>query len=115
MFKQIFIVILLITMSVDASKLASKFVRKSLDIQYGIAKIVSKALGKDVILFCIDGTEKDAESKILNGYRYLESNDSTIYVLSAAAQEVFTTTNTYVQFSTNPVVSDASRVILKFN
>lgn len=82
----------------ETSKLASVFVRKSLDIQFGIAlKVVSDDRPK-IYLFDSSGIFTNATYQVVDGYRVSVGANGEYGLLSQAAQGVFLTSNTYLQF-----------------
>lgn len=103
-------VLFLVSSAVIAGKLAGKFVRKSLDVQFNIAVEVSKVLSCSIVLFTEDKLKfKDAAVLTVNNYRYLKAKTGEIGVLSVAEffWEIFTSTNTFLQY-----LGDRSRVKL---
>lgn len=94
----IFCVFLITVSVVSAGKLAGRFVRKSLDVQFDIADKVSKLLNSSIILFSADKSKFNNASVLsVDNYRYYRAATGEIGVLSLAAQEVFASTNTYLQ------------------
>lgn len=98
---KLLILSLVIVMSVDSSKVASRFVRISLDTQRTLARKVQVAVvGKSVYLFDEVNYFGDAVDQTVAGVRVKVKEDKYA-VLSVAAQGAFKTSNTYRQFTTN--------------
>jgi hypothetical protein len=93
------LIVIFLVMNGDGKNLAGNFVRKSLDIQFGIAKIVSGKINSSIILFTVDKEKfKNATVLVVDNYRYLRAVTGEFGVLSEAAQATFGTTNTYSQY-----------------
>lgn len=92
------------------SKLASRFVRVSLDHQRLLAAKV-KELRKDCVVYVFAESSyfDDAEDITIAGVR-AKIKDKNIAVLSVSAQLVFPTVNTYLQYTSDPKVVSSDNI-----
>lgn len=93
--------LLMASQAVDNSKLSARFTRCSLDIQRDLAKTVKSATNKTVYLYDSTSFFSDATNITVSGIRCLEKA-GLLAVLSTAAQRTFPTSNTYIQYTTEP-------------
>jgi len=97
----------------NMSSVASHFVRVSLGFQIDIAKKVKDGLRKDKIyVFDTSKTFDNAQDKVWSGFRYKQTVDGKVGVLSVAAQATFETANTYRQYTSFEYNSDDVGVFL---
>uniref|UniRef100_A0A146LBM7 Nonstructural protein WIV domain-containing protein n=1 Tax=Lygus hesperus TaxID=30085 RepID=A0A146LBM7_LYGHE len=100
-------------MEIESSKLASEFVRYSLDIQRGLARKVSEAEpGSGVYVFDTTGYFDGGPTSLVAGVR-VQKVGGNYGVLSSAAQNLFKSANTYFQFTSVPSEVTADSIGLK--
>jgi hypothetical protein len=103
------------TMETIETKRASELARAMTSIQYDLAlKVGNLTAAKQVYLFDYALFFNDAQDKVIDCIRYKEKN-GRVAVLSQACQRVLQNSNEYVQFSTNPVVTDSIGVYVSIN
>lgn len=83
------------------------FVRKSLEIQYNLAVKVKSVLSKQIYVFDVSETFKNAETIIVEQIRVLKTAQGKYGVLSGSAQSAFSSSNEYQEFSDKTFDSDS--------
>lgn len=92
------IIIVALIMSSESLSVASRFVRKSFEIQHGLAKTVGESLKQDIYIYDSLNAFKDKPFKLINGVRYQTADDARVAVLSATAKETIPEAQAYTTY-----------------